>query len=313
MSKAVLHLGFHKTGTTFLQTATRDWLGQNRNGRRLFYSSQRARDSGWAEFRERSYLTLRDRIARAERRSMPNSVAGVLRLVDELGIRREFGELCDYLVRPGHDLIHSDENSLGRVIGQFARDGSTVAPFYPNGDCISAVFACAAAFAYDEIDIVLSLRRFDEMLTSSLKSILKLGRKLPSLKLIPEALSDIGERVLAIVLGIAGLDFVSNVHVFDYELLRRDPPQYASRFFSIIGEEIGTPDCARDRVNSSMNDEEALKRLAGKAGVDLRRLASATTIGDLLAEGVLGNFSKQYQSVVGAISAVGDPKIRYIA
>lgn len=314
MRKAVLHLGFHKTGTTFLQMATRRWVRSiSPNGHSVFFSSRHMPDSGWLQVRNNHCLRLRHRIAHAPLETFPSDAGAVRAQLSQLELSREFEVLCAFFNRAETVLIHSDENSIGNTFGHPGYGSGRLWPFYPNGEWLCAIFAAAAFASYTDVHLVLSVRRFDEMLVSSIKDLVRSPRPVPAIQLFSRTLSDLSARCRRLVQRLSTLDFVSTVHLLDYELLRRSPHDYFQTFIALTGMEPAAFRVKPRAINRSRNDEWILDRLVEKGALAVETRPTLDDLKSLLGREFLDRLATDYEALLCEITAAAADggKIRY--
>jgi hypothetical protein len=296
MRKAILHLGFHKTGTTFLQMATQRWVKSLSGGERsIFFSSQHVPDSGWSDVRAAHALRLRQRIAHAALGTLPRSYNVVCEKLSGLGLTEELRALREFFARNQSVLIHSDENSIGANFGHAGFGREKAWPFYPNGDWLCAAFSAAAFASYTEIHLVLSLRRFDEMAVSSLKNAVRSPRRLPPLHLFSRAVSDAGIRCRILVERVSKLEFVRNVHLLDYELLKNSPNDYVDTFIKLSGCDCPPVPMAQKKINASPSDRVVLDRLVERGILSKEKRAELKDVATLIGRDVLTALAADYK------------------
>jgi hypothetical protein len=178
---------------------------------------------------------------------------------------------------------------------------------------LCAVFAAAALAGYAEIHLVLSLRRFDEMVVSSIKDVVRSPRPIPPLDLFSRALSDMGARCRTLMKRISGIEFVNKVHVLDYELLRRSPQAYFAAFSDLAGKEFVASQRQIRMVNASPSDKITLDRLVERGVLAGTTRAGFDDIPALIGRDFLralaGDYAALRDDLLAVTSAGG--KVRY--
>jgi hypothetical protein len=309
MRKAILHLGLHKTGTTFLQLSMRRWLDRGADRHLpVFFSSQHMPSSKWKKFRSEFYVKFRNAIARAPLGPVPANSAAIQERLGNLGLLPEFEMLRDFFDRPETVLVHSDENSLGAMFGHLIGSRREVIPFYPNGDWLSAIFAAAAHANFDDVEVVLTLRRFDELIVSSLKSIIRSERGVPPIDMFLAGLRDMGARCRSIIEATSRLQFVSSLHILEFQTLQTSPQRYFEAFCGLTGADRICTLPNGHKVNPSITDNEALNRLVASGSLNQAERARCGTLSDLIGRDFLHTLAKDYESLQHDLAAAGHSK-----
>jgi hypothetical protein len=314
MRKSILHLGFHKTGTTYLQLGTQRWLLKRRQRiPTIFYSSQHAPSSGWLQVRTQSFQRLRNTIAKKAQGDVPDTARELESRLAELGVAGDFKMLCEHFSRRGDVLIHSDENSLGDVFGHCGYGPNELWPFYPNGAWLCAVFAAAAGMQGGDVHLILTIRDFSEMAISSFKTAVRSRRPVPAVNPFIHNLSDISTSCRTILEQSAQLKSVHAIHILDYAILQRSPLLYFDVFRRLISDEPYRCANPAERINESLSDSHILDLLVKRGVISTDQRSKLTNISELIPPERLGRLAADYRLLQSWLAAMqqGESRLRY--
>ena len=241
-------------------------------------------------------MRLRNYVARSAMETLPGNYAAICENLSGLGLATEMDALRQFFTRDESILIHSDENSIGDNFGHAGYRRGRPWPFYPNGEWLCAAFSAAALSSYADVHLVFTLRRFDEMVVSSLKNAIRSPRRLPPLRRFSHAVSDLGSRCRILVERVSSLDFVRNVHLLDYELLRSSPRQYFETFVNLSGSDHSLARVPTKRINASAEDADTLDRLVERGVISRQQRLAIKGVGALLGDNVLTALAVDYDA-----------------
>jgi hypothetical protein len=267
-SHAILHVGLHKTGTTFLQMCTkRSLAGNDRLRRRVFFSSQHSVCEDWKSIRKGAFA----RIRRAISTSMSNQKDHE-DLMAELSrsrlLGRELLELEAHLGRGTKIFFHSDENTIGPPFGHSFQSPVLDYPFYPGAEMIIGLLADTAARLYDKVTVVITFRDFGDYVESSLKDAVVNNRyatggrnaiPLPRLDILKSSVGVIGPRMCQIVGYVGNIPCLDHLRLVDYDILRRNPAEYLLQVSGNVFDQIDRPHVVAEKVNPSISNAEAIE------------------------------------------------------
>ena len=308
MRKAILHLGLHKTGTTFLQLTMRRWFAENPGAcEDIFYSSQHAKSSQWLGFRSKTYLHMRDRIAFRHNSRRQIDEASLTEMLDKLSLLDKFRDFQGHFAKPQNIFLHSDENTLGATFGHLAAGGRLKWPFYPNGDWLAATVALAASTYYESVEIILSVRTFDEMILSSLKDAVLQEHRIDSLQEFRDLLSNIGAQFEHIVDSLRQFGAIEKIHILDFDILKRSQNEYFAAFLSLLGEfKVGAG--ASRAINASPDEDRIVALLIDKKLVGPDR--GTSSLRDIVGCDFLSRAKLEYGRTIDHLRTLG-PKVLY--